>query len=391
MSKDNELDLNEQQNSKGRGSEGRNTDQLDEQTGEASQRPNHANDDPVKNSVESSEGVNSSDSAPVSGEFESSGNGFVSGEFENSGNTSKSEDFADADVQEGEDHTPTNLASDEVGTAHAFDEKENHDSNIGQANVADSTSTEGDSSTGAGSAFVSDYAQGSKSDTALETDSASVSDFAHEPDKDTTIIDESVSHPENGEDVEEAVVTEGELGAEEDGATIMGESNQTERTPNETNETEVDHSDASIDTDSMVFIDDKQEAEITPSRSNRSDGSDLVEETVVAEEEETDNMSETRSRRKLRLEKEQEAEATQKSEKRSKRSRKPRGRIRLIPVWLKVIVVVSLLAGSLVVGAMVGFGLGGDGDPRSILDKETWYYVYDLIFADTEMDRQNIE
>ncbi|MBU9710597.1 DNA-directed RNA polymerase subunit beta [Evansella tamaricis] len=111
---------------------------------------------------------------------------------------------------------------------------------------------------------------------------------------------------------------------------------------------------------------------------------------------ESDTMSESKSRRQRRLQREVELEdetdeleeTDETDEGRMAKRKKFKGRIRLIPVWIKVIFVLCLFAGSLVVGAMFGFAIVGEGlEFRDVLDKETWYRVYDLIYADTEMDR----
>lgn len=68
--------------------------------------------------------------------------------------------------------------------------------------------------------------------------------------------------------------------------------------------------------------------------------------------------------------------AEQKKEKR--KQRKPRRRI--FPIWLRIIVVTILCAAGLVLGAMVGYGVIGDGDPKDVLQKETWLHIYDIVF-----------
>lgn len=70
-----------------------------------------------------------------------------------------------------------------------------------------------------------------------------------------------------------------------------------------------------------------------------------------------------------------------------KGKREKRGRIRLIPVWLKVLISICLFAVSLALGLMFGYGFIGDGEPRDALNLDTWYHIYDIIFEDTEYDR----
>ncbi|MCD8509134.1 MAG: DNA-directed RNA polymerase subunit beta [Bacillus sp. (in: Bacteria)] len=53
-----------------------------------------------------------------------------------------------------------------------------------------------------------------------------------------------------------------------------------------------------------------------------------------------------------------------------------------------MIVFALLLTGSLVAGAMFGYGFVGEGEePRDILDRNLWYQIYDFIYTDTEMER----
>lgn len=53
--------------------------------------------------------------------------------------------------------------------------------------------------------------------------------------------------------------------------------------------------------------------------------------------------------------------------------------IRLIPIWLRIILVILLLAGVAVIGLRVGYGYVGDGNPSDVLKKETWLHIVDII------------
>lgn len=80
--------------------------------------------------------------------------------------------------------------------------------------------------------------------------------------------------------------------------------------------------------------------------------------------------------------KKQELKKKQREEKTSKksgRSAMKRVRIRLIPIWLRVILVVVLVAISLACGLMVGYGVIGDGNPTDVFNKETWTHIIDLV------------
>lgn len=53
--------------------------------------------------------------------------------------------------------------------------------------------------------------------------------------------------------------------------------------------------------------------------------------------------------------------------------------IRLIPIWLRVILVVLLLAILSLSGLYIGYSIVGDGAPNEIFKKETWTHITDII------------
>jgi hypothetical protein len=61
------------------------------------------------------------------------------------------------------------------------------------------------------------------------------------------------------------------------------------------------------------------------------------------------------------------------------RERREKIRVRLIPVWVKVLIVVLLTAASLLAGTVVGYGVIGNGKPADALQKETWTHILDII------------
>jgi hypothetical protein len=61
------------------------------------------------------------------------------------------------------------------------------------------------------------------------------------------------------------------------------------------------------------------------------------------------------------------------------RERREKIRVRLIPVWVKVLIVVLLTAASLLAGTVVGYGVIGNGNPGDALQKETWTHILDII------------
>ena len=65
-------------------------------------------------------------------------------------------------------------------------------------------------------------------------------------------------------------------------------------------------------------------------------------------------------------------------EKQQKRSlRRPRRR--LVPIWLRLLLVLCFIAMSALAGAMVGYGVLGDGNPFEALKPATWQHIIDLI------------
>jgi len=69
-----------------------------------------------------------------------------------------------------------------------------------------------------------------------------------------------------------------------------------------------------------------------------------------------------------------EAAKSQKAEKAQKRIR-----IRLIPIWLRLVLLVVMVAVSAIAGAAVGYGVLGGGSPGDVLKESTWTHIVDLI------------
>ncbi|AOM81609.1 DNA-directed RNA polymerase subunit beta [Salisediminibacterium beveridgei] len=90
------------------------------------------------------------------------------------------------------------------------------------------------------------------------------------------------------------------------------------------------------------------------------------------------------SEQKLRSQKSDEGEGNGKKKKREKKYR-----MRRFPIILRVVIVLALIAGAAILGAMIGYGIVGEGgDYRDVLDPETWWYIHDIIFSDTEFERE---
>lgn len=65
----------------------------------------------------------------------------------------------------------------------------------------------------------------------------------------------------------------------------------------------------------------------------------------------------------------------------AKTDQKPRKwvQIRLIPIWLRILLVLLLLVSTVIVGAMFGYSVLGDGEATKIFHKETWTHIVDIM------------
>lgn len=54
-------------------------------------------------------------------------------------------------------------------------------------------------------------------------------------------------------------------------------------------------------------------------------------------------------------------------------------RIRLIPIWLRLIIIAVLIVVCLILGAIVGYSVIGDGEANEVFNKSTWTHIIDLI------------
>ncbi|MGG1557865.1 DNA-directed RNA polymerase subunit beta [Geobacillus thermoleovorans] len=59
-------------------------------------------------------------------------------------------------------------------------------------------------------------------------------------------------------------------------------------------------------------------------------------------------------------------------------------RTRLIPIWLRLIIVIVLMATSLAAGAVVGYSAIGDGKPLDVFRPSTWKHIIDIVEKGTD-------
>lgn len=60
-------------------------------------------------------------------------------------------------------------------------------------------------------------------------------------------------------------------------------------------------------------------------------------------------------------------------------SSKQRVRVRLFPIWLRIIVIILIMAVSLLAGAVIGYSVMGDGKASDTFKKDTWTHIVNLI------------
>lgn len=54
-------------------------------------------------------------------------------------------------------------------------------------------------------------------------------------------------------------------------------------------------------------------------------------------------------------------------------------RLRLIPIWLRVIIVLLVFIAAVILGLVVGYSVIGDGAASDVLKWETWQHLLDII------------
>lgn len=54
-------------------------------------------------------------------------------------------------------------------------------------------------------------------------------------------------------------------------------------------------------------------------------------------------------------------------------------RVRLLPIWARVLLVLILMVVSTIAGLIVGYGVIGSGEPKDALEKTTWQHIIDLV------------
>lgn len=80
----------------------------------------------------------------------------------------------------------------------------------------------------------------------------------------------------------------------------------------------------------------------------------------------------------------EQSPATQKSSKVAQKAQtaeaaNKRIRIRLIPIWLRIVLLIIFTGVFMIAGAAVGYGVLGSGDPGDVLKGSTWTHIIELV------------
>ncbi|GGE85121.1 DNA-directed RNA polymerase subunit beta [Priestia taiwanensis] len=53
--------------------------------------------------------------------------------------------------------------------------------------------------------------------------------------------------------------------------------------------------------------------------------------------------------------------------------------VRLIPIWLRIIILFISIVVSVVIGAVIGYSIIGDGNVSDVFKIDTWTHILDLV------------
>ncbi|KGX93904.1 hydroxymyristoyl-ACP dehydratase [Pontibacillus halophilus JSM 076056 = DSM 19796] len=81
----------------------------------------------------------------------------------------------------------------------------------------------------------------------------------------------------------------------------------------------------------------------------------------------------------VRHEKPEKKEQKESSKQGKKKETKTKYRRRLLPIWLRIVIVLVTSILALLAGMMIGYGVLGDGNPLDALKVDTWKHIFDLV------------
>jgi hypothetical protein len=98
-----------------------------------------------------------------------------------------------------------------------------------------------------------------------------------------------------------------------------------------------------------------------------------------AETKKRHNSDPSKEKKQQKAKKRSKGGTSEKSLTREDRKKVKKPRIRLVPIWLRLFIILILLAGCLAAGAAVGYGIIGEGEVTDIFNKETWQHIIDIV------------
>ena len=71
-------------------------------------------------------------------------------------------------------------------------------------------------------------------------------------------------------------------------------------------------------------------------------------------------------------------------EEEQKVKQKKRIKVRMIPIWLRLIIVAGLIVLMLIIGALIGYSAIGGGHPLDVFKISTWTHIVDIVNKGTK-------
>ncbi|WP_261130984.1 DNA-directed RNA polymerase subunit beta [Bacillus sp. Marseille-Q3570] len=86
---------------------------------------------------------------------------------------------------------------------------------------------------------------------------------------------------------------------------------------------------------------------------------------------------------KITPKKNEESSPSSREERKQQKAEAEKLRVRLVPIWLRLIIVILLFALCLAGGLAVGYGVVGDGEMMDVFKKDTWQHIIDIVKKDS--------
>jgi len=101
--------------------------------------------------------------------------------------------------------------------------------------------------------------------------------------------------------------------------------------------------------------------------------------TSRSERREQHKESQKKERQQEKEQKRKQREEAKEQKEKQKDEEPKKQRRRILPIWLRIIIVLIICAVALLAGLMIGYGVIGDGNPSDALKIETWQHIIDIV------------